>query len=216
MSKKTKTETKKQIEQIALMGTTCLRAKIRTTVSEREYAKNTKNHTYCLINKKVLSETKETVDFSLVPVTEEEISYLREKEIPSFVLKIGEALFHAEIPKNLNLVSVNLFGSTHKCANECGLLSVLHCEKVRNKASFIERYPFIKIGYESFSTDHDAFVVIECNHYEKLPKKKPRTVTEINKDRLSVAQFVWDDVEDLVEVQKRKMKNNATSTRYSR
>ena len=47
------------------------------------------------------------------------------------------------------------------------------CEKVWNLARYIEKYPWITKGYETFNTSVDTFFVAECLHYEKQEYPKP-------------------------------------------
>lgn len=117
--------------------------------------------------------------FPLIEVTPEMLADYRKKGISSFVLKVEGKLFYSAIPNNISFVSSTILGS-HKCAiagHECHRLSTASdeeggCEKVRNCSNYIERYPWITTGYETFNTKHDSFVVVNCLHYMKSVRLK--------------------------------------------
>lgn len=159
------------------------------------------NQPFKLISKKQISQEVKPKSFNLTEVTAEEIARYRSHGIPSFVLKVDDKLYHAIIPRNLSFLSSNMLGA-HKCSvpkKECRHLSAASdeqggCAKVRNNAQYIERYPWITLGYESFNTDLDAFVVANCLHYEKCPPRKKFSKEELDRIKLSLAQFFWDEV----------------------
>lgn len=68
----------------------------------------------------------------------------------------------------------------------------------------IEKFDFIKIGYESFNTDVPFICVLNCTNYEDVPKRKklPKNFNA-NKSKLALAQFVWPDVSSRKEVLQR-------------
>ena len=90
--------------------------------------------------------------------------------LPTFLL--------TEIPTDVNIFTLAKCLGTHKCGKvreECKRLLALPdekggCEKVRNHSSFLERYPWIKEGYETFNTRKDIFVVKKCEHYVSTSK----------------------------------------------
>ena len=154
-----------------------------------------------LSNKEITSSVEELV-FPLKKISSEQLKKLRETRIPSFILKEEGSLYFAKIEKEMNLVSTLLCG-VHKCSS-CRFLSAATdeeggCAKVRNHSYFIERYKWIEVGYETFNTNRDAFVVAVCNHYGKFPPKKKRTTEEVNALKLGLAQYMWPDVESLAE-----------------
>ena len=124
-------------------------------------------------------ETKEKIssrEFFLKEISIQELKSLRKTKIPSFVLKenIGgvEHYWHAKVPYNLNFTSSNLIG-THQCSPSntcCARLSAASdeaggCSKVRHMARFIELYPWIPFGYETFNTKNNTFMVAKCEHF---------------------------------------------------
>ena len=168
-----------------------------------------------LLSKKQISSETETLVFQLNEVNESEISKFREMGIPSIVLKLNGTLYHSEIPENVPLLSVDLFGTPHMCAlpdHVCSRLSAASdenggCEKVRNKSRWIEKYPWIISGYETFNTKNDVFFVVKCSHYEKCPPKKKMSPEKLREAKLALAQFMWEDVSSLGEVERRKEEN---------
>ncbi len=168
-----------------------------------------------IIYKKKSDKVIGSVTFNLVEVTPEELAVYRSSGIPYFVLKDSGKLYFTKIQRNYNLVSHEGLLGPNLCSHvghECHHLSAATdedggCAKVRSLSQCIERYPWITKGYETFNTVRDAFVVIDCTHYEKCPPRKERTVAEVNRLRLGLAQIMWDDVESLQEVKRRKAEN---------
>ena len=134
-----------------------------TTYNEK-HKKNIK------IKEKIIGEPKkEIVKIPIRKVSISEITALRECGKPGFLLKKGDELFYAEIKKHGDIEC--LFVMPHKCADHCKHLSAASdenggCAKIRNKDTFIERYPWIRLGYETFNTKNDVFVIAICNHHE--------------------------------------------------
>ena len=163
-----------------------------------------------VVGRKPIKTEVDLKQFDLAEVTVRELHNYRKKGIPSFVFKIGEKFYFAVIPDNLSLVSSHLLGE-HRCSavgDECKRLSAAcdelgGCAKVRDHAHCIERYPWITVGYETFNTRHDCFVVQECLHYEKCPPRKKFSINELKVARISLAQFLWPDVTSQKEVEKR-------------
>ena len=227
-----KTETEKKFKttkerstvtkNIVLEGVKTLRAEKVTTVFEvvKELHPKT-NHPYNLVSKKKIDEKVEPLVFPLTEVTPKSLAAYRKKGIPSFVLKVDGKLYYTEIPDNISFVSSTILGA-HQCAvagHECHRLSAATdenggCQKVRDRSKIIERYPWITSGYETFNTKHDSFVVANCLHYKKCPPRRDRTAAEINNAKLSLAQFVWDDVTTLAEVRARRAKNKSNIGMY--
>ncbi len=204
-------------KNIVLEGVETLRAERVLTTFEVVRELNPKtNQPFRLVSKEQIDEKVEPLNFPLTEVTPEALADYRRKGVSSFVLKVSGKFYYATIPDDISFVSSTILG-THKCAvagHECHQLSAASdeeggCEKVRNRSNNIERYPWITKGYETFNTKHDSFVVVNCLHYEECPPRKTFTAAEINNAKLSLAQFVWDDVETLAEVRARKSKNKS-------
>ena len=126
-------------------------------------------------SKKVIDRKVENLCFNMVEVTADMVSNYRKKGIPSIVVKIDGILYYSAIPNNISFLSSNFLGA-HLCAsqkNGCHRLSSASdenggCEKVRKKSTYIERYPWIVTGYETFNTKLNSFVVIKCSHYKPI------------------------------------------------
>ncbi len=189
------------LKNVVLDGVKTLKAEKVTTTFEikREIHPRTKQP-FRVVSKNQLSESVETLTFDLVEVTPKELAIYRKKGIPSFVLKVDANLYYGIIPAGLSFVGCDILGP-HRCAaigQECNRLSPASdeeggCAKVRNHAKYIERYPWITSGYETFNTKHDFFVVAKCLHYEKCPPHKNFFDAEINDAELELARFVWPE-----------------------
>ena len=163
-------------------------------------------------------ETKKTTVYPLREVDEKELLLLRHSGEPGFVLKLGNHLFYAKIREKMRLLSQEILGSQicSSKGNECKRFSAADdcdggCAKVRDigydsyqregrntaqmlvKSKRIEKYAFVKKGYETFNTVSDAFVVLECNRYEERPPRIKPDMAEINEIKLTLANFVWND-----------------------
>ena len=201
-----KRKEEKVTERIILEGVESLRVEKVTTTVEliRELDPETNQLLSVKSNKKVAEKVEISSCFSLTEVSPEEITGFREQKVPSFVLKVDGKLYHTEVPKNINLISLNIFGK-HQCAigtSVCHRLSAASdeqggCEKVRKRSKYIERYPWIVTGYEAFNTKNEWFVVVKCLHYEECPPREKLKISEIKRRKISLALFFCDDVEDL-------------------
>ncbi len=111
----------------------------------------------------------------LVEVTTKKLAEYRKSRNPFLVLKVNGRLYCTKISDELSseMENARIFGK-HKCAcngKTCERLSSASdeeggCAKVRNYGERIENYPFITIGYETFNTNYDALIVIECLKYK--------------------------------------------------
>lgn len=118
--------------------------------------------------------------FALEEISAEQLEKKRQEKIPSFVLKENEKYYYTQISNNIKFYSSNLLGE-HLCGafgKECSHLSAANdenggCKKVRMRSRYIEKFPWIKLGYETFNTGiNDVFVVCTCEHYESIYNKK--------------------------------------------
>ena len=150
--------------------------------------------------RKLIEQNVKPMTFPLKEVTAQQVAMCRKKGIASFVFKEYGKLYWTKIPKNINFVSSALLG-THKCAAAGDVC--LHataasdkeggCAKVRNGSCYIERYEWIPVGYETFNTYNDSFVVGGCFRYEDCPEKPPRPIEEVRALKFSLAQFALED-----------------------
>lgn len=214
---RTKTKVSNGYKDIFLDGVEALRAnRFTKTIAVTHELHPKTSYPFRLASKKLVSEELEPLRFNLMEVTPEELYSFRKSQVSSFVLKVDGKLYYTNIPHDLNLVSSAILGA-HKCAiagHECKRLSAASdenggCAKVRKHSKYIERYPWIKTGYETFNTERDSFVVVSCSHYEECPPRKNFSLGEINSAKLALAQFIWDDVKDLADVKAKKAKNKA-------
>lgn len=128
--------------------------------------------------------------------------------------KAEKKFYYTRIPKDISFLSSNILG-THQCTiagSDCRHLYAASdehggCAKVRNHSKCIERYPWFTMGYESFNTNYDSFVVVNCLHYEQCPPGKKFSTNEIKGATLRLAQFLWEDVKNLEKVKARIAKN---------
>lgn len=124
-----------------------------------------------------------TENFVLSKIDVDSLFEARASGEPGFVLKCGSALYYTQISKKARFFSTSNLG-THLCGR-CKKMSALSdcqggCRKVRdvsivyanssNKALLrrskrIEKYKFITLGFESFNTTQDAFIVLKCQNY---------------------------------------------------
>ena len=151
------------------------------------------------VSRSILNEEVEELTFELSEVTPKELAIYRAKRVPSFVLKVDDHLYHTSIPAKINFVGSTIIGP-HKCSlvsKECRRLSAAldeegGCAKVRNSSNNIERYPWIKKGYETFNTNHDSFVVVECGHYKPCLPKEKLPISKVNSLRKGLADFLYN------------------------
>lgn len=163
-----------KVKNVVLEGVETLKADKITTTFYVKYRFNPNNGRISIISKNKLEESVEALSLHLTEVTPKKLAQYRQKGIPSFVLKVDGKFYHTRISKNINFVGSTIFGE-HWCARpgrECEHLSAASdesggCAKVRNFSSCIEKYPWITMGYETFNTSQDSFVVANCLRYER-------------------------------------------------
>lgn len=151
-----------------LEGVETLRADILITTFEV-----ITNRALKVVSKRQIDAKVEHLSFPLIEVEPETLTDYRRKRVPSFVLKVNGKFFYSKIQSDINLVSSTILGA-HRCASidsVCNRLSAATdeeggCEKVRDSSNHIERYPWITMGYETFNTKYDTFLVVQCLHCE--------------------------------------------------
>jgi len=209
---KTKIITEKKT-QFVLEGD-FLRQTEETTTYEVTYDTNEKKRLTKEKSRKQISCSKTILyEFQLTEILKKEIPQLRREKTPSFVLKVGDRYYHTYIPKKLKFIGASIFGP-HKCGI-CNRMSAAcdaegGCKKIRENSTGIERYPFVTVGFETFGYNYgrSAFFVGECANFEALPERKKMSPSEVNKLKLGLAQFMWEDgVSDMAEVYRRRELN---------
>ena len=204
------------IDDIQLVELEGLQIHIVTTVYNETYRVNprTLKRNRYPVKKEIADRISEWSFLEFIKVTPEELQKYRDNGTPSFVLKNNDELFYTSVPEDLNFSVHNIVGA-HKCAipwKECRRLSAATdeeggCAKVRAYASYIERYPWITFGFETFNTINDSLVVGNCLHYEKCPPTKKFSTKERVDIKLKLASYVWDDVTSIQQINERKLQN---------
>lgn len=124
----------------------------------------------------IKTDEKILKEFPLQVVSVDELVGLRSSGKPGFLLKENEIYYYAKIDPIIRIISHEIM-TPHLCGkkcHECRRLAALSdakggCAKVRDKYKYIENYPFITKGFETFNTIHnDSFVVFECSHYKDI------------------------------------------------
>ena len=162
---------------------------------------------------KTSEERIPTCSFQLKEISPAKLKEKRDNKVPSFVLKQDGVLYYTEIKRSFNLVGTSLTGE-HKCSH-CEKLSAAPdekgCPKVRRHSIGIEKFPWIKDGYETFSTKTDAFVVTKCDQFEPYTEKQKKSSSEIDRLKLGLAQYIHEDAQSLQEVMERMKKRKIYS-----
>lgn len=149
---------------------------------EVSYEKDMETGKTYQLAKKLVDKKVDPVSYRLWEVSKEQLLEYRKEGKPGFVFKENGKLYYAKIPKKLSFVSLSLMGP-HLCGlngAECKRLSAAcdkdgGCAKVRNKARFIECYPWIKVGYETFGVTNHSLIVLQCDKYSPI-KYQERTI----------------------------------------
>ncbi len=206
------TKMKKVVERNYFLYGLVLVMRMVTKFFDEKYLVHPETHEpYRLVDKKLVTTNREETQFPLKKVSAKKLAEYRMAEIPSFVLKTEDGLFHTEVPKDVNLVSSKLLGE-HKCGN-CHRLSDAGCLKVRERSTGIERYPWIPLGYETFATAHDCFVVAKCLRWQKCPPYRKPTAEQMAKARLFLAQYVWPEVSSIKDIDEHIRENHERDVR---
>ena len=192
---------------------------LRYTLEEKKYLHQDEITTlYVMKSSKNQEPIKTSVEriesFPLREVTVEQLKMIRAAKIPGFVLKENDTLYFAKINEDVHIMSENILGK-HRCAipgEECRRLSAAKdedggCAKVRNCATYIERYPWITLGYETFCTRQNALVVIDCNHYKCIQPRAKLSSSEIASLKISIAKNIDPDIKTLKDVRNLHSKN---------
>ena len=124
--------------------------------------------------------------YTVTEVTKEEIVAFRKAKIPSLVIKMDGKLYHARIDSKEPITAT----PCHLCGECCHLIARSAeeggCPKVVAHSKRIDRFDFVKKGYETSFTVKDSFIVIECESFQKNP---PKVKKDVVKEYMS--SFVW-------------------------
>ncbi len=172
--------TKRYRDEVSLYGTELL-VHVRTVTI------------YKLTGDEPVEKKVSRYEYPLEEIAEKDIVRLRMSGKPVFLLKLDGKYYRAFISKHLHLLAHDLIGD-HMCkycdkaiatSDECG-----GCQKVRDRefnecisqdvtkrkamqdSKRIEKYSFIKAGYESFGVNQETFMVAECDNYKNYSVRK--------------------------------------------
>ena len=116
----------------------------------------------------------EFLNEDFIETTVEKLQELRDKRIPYLVIKRNGRFFYTKVDKKFSLP--NTTSREHRCAinsiDICHRLSAKTdenggCRKVRDgKDAHIEKYEYIRTGYETVNTEKSVFIVMECDYHE--------------------------------------------------
>ncbi len=123
-----------------------------------------------------------TKTYTVTEVTPEEITIFRKAKVPSLVIKLDGKLYHARVTSHSSITST----PCHLCGVCRHLIASSTeeggCPKVVAYSRRIDRFDFIKKGYETSFTAKDSFIVMECTSFEK---NAPRVKKDIVKEHMS-------------------------------
>lgn len=116
-----------------------------------------------------------TTETPLMKTTAEELQTYREK-FSGLVVKIDGISYYTRINSKSHVIFSKKFGG-YMCTS-CIHMSATSddeggCAKVR-LGEYIERYPWIIEGYETFNTSRNVFIITKCQHYQKEQVRKHR------------------------------------------
>ena len=141
------------------------------------------------------SKTREVLsirNFPLRKVSSFELWNIRHNlDEAGIVFKLNGQLWYSKIPRDLNFLSAPTIGGTHLCGNcsrflKCKKVFDLQLNSAKDYAkdfesaladsNRIEKYPFVKNGYESFNVDSSklALVITSCDNYKKSAERKSK------------------------------------------
>lgn len=186
-------------EKVTATTEATMRADSLNEVESPRFEKITPNKESDL-NQSTERKEVELFGFLLNQVTPEELLEFRKNNVSSLVLKIDDKLYHSEIPRNMSFTSERI--GPHMCAipgHTCHRLSAYPdekggCAKVRAYSNFIERYPWITHGYETFNTEQDSFVVLSCSHYEPCPPRHCYSAKEFRSRVVNLELFMYKNL----------------------
>lgn len=156
----------------------------------------------------ILEKSKFKIPTPLKAVSKEQLSKIRKKELPIFILKVGKNLFFT-FTRN-GYISSGILGNVHKCCYNgitCERLSAAPddkggCQKVRDTKKRIENYEFVQLGYELVNTNNDCTIIGVCNHYVE-EKRKSLPAREVARRKMAVATYALNDDKALERYERR-------------
>lgn len=212
--------TEKFSTDIQLVGRLYLKVnRVRSTVSSVSEIDSFSGKSLKNTQKYEEKEIVSTARYDLKEITVETLRQLRKTKIPSFVLKETDEdgivhYWYAKIEFELSFLSSDLIGE-HQCSygpDCCARVSAASdeeggCSKVRHKARYIELYPWIPFGYETFNTKSNTLMVAKCDHYTPAVRKPKPSRHSILQMKMNIAEYVYDDPNALYKMRKEREKN---------
>lgn len=221
------------IDQLYLeVATNFTEKEITEEVSENESTPSKSQHRK-VIQEKILKRWSENTSYPLRQVSIKELIELRLSKVPGIVYKKDNCFFYAEVPGTLTLNNGKSDGiGNHLCGNQCAMvckgcprtsdLTVAYQQRFGKtypmavKSSWrIEKYDFIREGLESFNmnSSNDAFIVLQCENYKILPKKKisKKSTADL---KVGLASYVWGDFDGTRRDMEKRLRANGIQTRY--
>ncbi len=135
------------------------------------------------------SSAKEAHKWTLKSISVEELRDIRNREIPSLVIKKAGMLYYTQLNEKtkLKFAFESINGIQHMCSADCngfnGNSENGLCEKVMSQyCDGIERYDFITEGYELFHKKKvpSALIVVECSNYSLSETSRMRKMDNSN------------------------------------
>ncbi len=155
-----------------------------------------------------IKDDKEIIDFPLRKVEKKEILQLRYSGRPGFILKLGDDLYYGDITADVRIYNNLENFEKHMCAtcNRCRAASdnMGGCQKVRDilpddsamskkkkiaEDKRIEKYDFVKIGYETFNCKAEVLGIVKCTHYKKIRPRQAMDFQTLNELRGSLEEL---------------------------
>ena len=151
--------------------------------------------------------------YKLYETTAEEIQHRRLMKEPTFVVMAEKKLYMSAVNMDFPRLVKNLEEKEHLCPScrYCGA-SVHGCIKVRDcseelyiregyifseaikLSKRIEKYPFIKFGYEVFGIvkENEVFSVDECDNFKPFEKRKRTSEEELVKRIEDIKYLIFE------------------------
>ena len=143
---------------------------------------------YQMVSKERIEKIETVAQYKLKKMPAKRLKKLRQNGQPGFILKKDGSYCYAKIDRKINFYGHNgEFCGEHLCA-KCAKLGI--CKKVTENAKNIEdpedmiidtwhgnieKYDFIKEGYETFNTFSNKLHVVECANYEQLEAEEEKS-----------------------------------------
>ena len=148
-------------------------------------------------------------------ITEEELLKIRKSGIPSFILKVGKRLYYTSVPKSFSINSNFTEIGRHMCAwcNRCRAIdeSMGGCQKVSDcsidvyqsevgnlreailMSKRIEKYDFVKYGFETFNVSVEVLAVIKCKNYMSYRYKAPMEIEKVRELQIAIEKYYYNE-----------------------